>query len=54
MEAVREGSGADADIILEMNPLTSTAGAFQIAELVADLDILFMEEPTPTTGRKRM
>lgn len=46
MEAVRDGLGADADIILELNALTSTAGALQIAELVQDLDILFIEEPT--------
>ncbi|MEM5435791.1 mandelate racemase/muconate lactonizing enzyme family protein [Paraburkholderia diazotrophica] len=46
MEAVREGLGTDADIILELNALTSTAGALQIAELVRDLDILFIEEPT--------
>ncbi|MEX3937778.1 mandelate racemase/muconate lactonizing enzyme family protein [Paraburkholderia phymatum] len=46
MEAVREGLGTDADIILELNALTSTAGALQIAELVHDLDILFIEEPT--------
>ncbi|MBP0623373.1 mandelate racemase/muconate lactonizing enzyme family protein [Cupriavidus consociatus] len=46
MEAVREGLGPDADIILELNALTSTAGALQIAELVQDLGILFIEEPT--------
>jgi galactonate dehydratase len=46
MEAVREGLGPDADIIVELHSLTSTAGALQIAELVHDLDILFLEEPT--------
>jgi L-alanine-DL-glutamate epimerase-like enolase superfamily enzyme len=50
MEAVREGIGADADIILEMNSLTSAAGALQLAELLADLDILFVEEPTRYNG----
>ncbi|WP_043754144.1 mandelate racemase/muconate lactonizing enzyme family protein [Methylobacterium nodulans] len=46
MEAVRDGVGPDADIILELNSLTSTAGALQLAELFSDLGILFMEEPT--------
>jgi galactonate dehydratase len=46
MEAVREGVGTCADIILELNSMTSTAGALQIAELVRDLNILFLEEPT--------
>ena len=46
MEAVREGLGPDIDIILELNALTSTAGALQIAELVEDLDLLFIEEAT--------
>ncbi len=46
MEAIREGIGPDADIIMELNSITSTAGAIQIAELVADLGILFIEEPT--------
>lgn len=45
LEAVREGIGPDADIILEFNSLTSTAGALQMADLLADLDILFIEEP---------
>lgn len=46
MEAVRAGLGSEVDIILELNALTSTAGALQIAELVQDLDILLIEEPT--------
>lgn len=46
MEAIRNGIGPDCDIILELHSLTSTAGAPQLAELLADLDILFMEEPT--------
>ncbi|MBS0465647.1 MAG: mandelate racemase/muconate lactonizing enzyme family protein [Proteobacteria bacterium] len=46
MEAVREGLGPDVDIILELNALTSTNGALQIADLVHDLGILFIEEPT--------
>lgn len=46
MEAIREGVGDDADIIIELHSLTSTAGALQIAELSQDLDILFLEEPT--------
>ncbi|WP_462401549.1 mandelate racemase/muconate lactonizing enzyme family protein [Pseudomonas sp. Marseille-QA0332] len=46
MEAVREGLGPDVDIILELHSLTSTAGALQLAEMVKDLGILFMEEPT--------
>jgi galactonate dehydratase len=50
MEAVREGIGPDADIIPELNSITSTAGALQMAELLADLDILFMEEPTHYNG----
>jgi galactonate dehydratase len=46
MEAIRDGLGPDADIILELHSLTSTAGALQIADLVEDLGILFLEEPT--------
>jgi len=46
MEAVRDGLGPDADIILELHSFTSVAGALQTAELVKDLGILFMEEPT--------
>ena len=46
MEAIREGIGPDNDIILELHSLTSTAGALQLADLLSDLDILFMEEPT--------
>lgn len=46
MEAVRDGVGPDADIILELHSFTSTAGALQTAELLKDLGILFMEEPT--------
>jgi galactonate dehydratase len=50
MEAIREGLGSDADIILELNSLTSMAGALQLADLLADLDILFIEEPTDYNG----
>lgn len=50
MEAIREGVGMDADIILELHSFTSTAGALQTAELVKDLGILFMEEPTHYNG----
>lgn len=52
MEAIREGVGSDADIILELHSFTSTAGALQVAELVKDLGILFMEEPTHYNGSK--
>lgn len=50
MEAIRDGIGPDADIILELHSFTSTAGALQTAELVKDLGILFMEEPTHYNG----
>lgn len=50
LEAVRQGIGPDADIILEFNSLTSTAGALQLADYFADLDILFIEEPTDYNG----
>ncbi|MBU6256940.1 MAG: mandelate racemase/muconate lactonizing enzyme family protein [Burkholderiales bacterium] len=50
MEGIREGLGGDADIILELHSFTSMAGALQIAELVEDLDILYMEEPTHYNG----
>ena len=46
MEAVREGLGPDVDIILELNSMTFTAAALQVADLVQDLGILFIEEPT--------
>lgn len=46
MEALREGLGPDVDIIIELNALTATASALQVADLLADLDILFIEEPT--------
>lgn len=50
MEAVRNGLGPDADIILELNSMTSTAAALQVADLVHDLGILFIEEPTHPTS----
>lgn len=50
MEAVRDGLGPDADIILELHSFTSTAGALQTAEVLKDLGILFMEEPTHYNG----
>lgn len=46
MEAIRDGIGADADIILELNGITSAPGALQLANLFEDLDILFIEEAT--------
>lgn len=46
MEAIRDGLGPDVDIILELNGLTSTASALQIAEMFAEFGILFIEEPT--------
>lgn len=46
MEAVREGLGPDGDIILELHSFTSAQTALQIAEDMADLDIMFIEEPT--------
>ena len=52
MEAVRDGVGADADIILELHSFTSMAGALQTAEAVQDLGILFMEEPTHYNGAR--
>lgn len=50
MEAVREGVGPDADIIIELNSLTSATSALQLGDLFADLDILFFEEPTHYNG----
>ncbi|RCW68577.1 L-alanine-DL-glutamate epimerase-like enolase superfamily enzyme [Pseudorhodoferax soli] len=52
MEAIRDGIGPDADIILELHSFTSTAGALQTAEEVKDLGILFMEEPTHYNGAR--
>ncbi|WP_407256997.1 mandelate racemase/muconate lactonizing enzyme family protein [Klebsiella quasipneumoniae] len=46
MEAIREGVGPDTDIIIELNALTTTASSLQLLNLFADLDILFVEEPT--------
>ncbi|MBP0623357.1 mandelate racemase/muconate lactonizing enzyme family protein [Cupriavidus consociatus] len=46
MEAVREGIGPDADIIIELNGITSAVGAVQLSELLTDLDILYVEEAT--------
>ncbi|HAV1629619.1 TPA: mandelate racemase/muconate lactonizing enzyme family protein [Enterobacter hormaechei subsp. steigerwaltii] len=46
MEAIREGVGPDTDIIIELNALTTTASSLQLINLFADLDILFVEEPT--------
>lgn len=46
MEAIRDGAGPDTDIILELHSFTSREGALQLAELVADLGILLIEEPT--------
>jgi L-alanine-DL-glutamate epimerase-like enolase superfamily enzyme len=45
MEAIRRGAGPDVDIILELHSFPSASGAQQLAEALADLDILFMEEP---------
>ena len=46
LEAVREAVGPDVDIILELHSFTSKSGAHQLADIYADLDIFFMEEPT--------
>lgn len=46
MEAVRDGVGDACDIIVELHSFTSTAGALQLVDLVRDLGILFVEEPT--------
>ncbi|ROZ78028.1 mandelate racemase/muconate lactonizing enzyme family protein [Ramlibacter sp. WS9] len=46
LEAVREGVGPDADIIIELHSYCSAGSAMQVAELAEDLDILFIEEPT--------
>ncbi|MBX3596536.1 MAG: mandelate racemase/muconate lactonizing enzyme family protein [Rhizobiaceae bacterium] len=46
MEAMREGLGDDCDIIVELHSFTSTGTAVQIAELLQDLDIMYIEEPT--------
>jgi len=46
LEAIREGIGPDADIIIELHSYGSAGSALQIAELAQDLDILFIEEPT--------
>jgi L-alanine-DL-glutamate epimerase-like enolase superfamily enzyme len=45
MEAIRRGAGPDVDIILELHSFPSASGAQQLAEELADMDILFMEEP---------
>lgn len=45
MQAIREGVGDTADIILELHSFPSTSGAQQLAECLDDLGILFMEEP---------
>lgn len=50
MEAVREGLGDGADIILELNSMTATAAALQVADLVQDLGVIFIEEPTAPTS----
>ena len=44
--AVREAVGPNVDIILELHSFTSKSGAHQLADIYADLDIFFMEEPT--------
>lgn len=46
LEAIREGVGPDADIIIELHSYGSAGSALQVAELAQDLDILFIEEPT--------
>lgn len=46
LEAVRDGAGADVDIIVELHSYGSAGSALQIAELAQDLDILLIEEPT--------
>lgn len=46
MEAVRDGLGGDIDIILELHSFTSMQGALQVADLVKDLGVIFVEEPT--------
>jgi len=52
MQAVRDGVGPDVDIILELHSFTSMAGALQTAEILQDLGILFMEEPTHYNGAR--
>lgn len=45
VEAVREGAGADTDIILELHSLPSLAGACQLIERLEDLGLWAVEEP---------
>lgn len=45
MEAIREGVGPNTDIILELHSLCSVSGAQQLIEHLADLQLLFVEEP---------
>lgn len=46
MKAVREGVGDECDIIVELHSFTSIGTATQVAEIVEDLGIMFIEEPT--------
>ncbi len=46
MEAIREATGPDIDLILETHSFPNVTAAIQLAELLADLDIMFFEEPT--------
>lgn len=45
LEAVRDAVGPEVDIILELHSFTSKSGAEKLAELYADLNLYFMEEP---------
>jgi L-alanine-DL-glutamate epimerase-like enolase superfamily enzyme len=45
MEAVRRGAGDAVDIIVELHSFPSASGAHQLAEVLGDLGILFIEEP---------
>lgn len=46
MEAIRDAVGPDVDVILETHSFPNVTAAVQLAELLADLGIMFFEEPT--------
>lgn len=54
LAAVRKAIGPDVDIIVEMHSFTSTTAAIQFGRMIADLDVLYYEEPVMPLNPKQM
>lgn len=54
LAAIRKAIGPDVDIIVEMHSFTSTTAAIQFGRMIAELDVLYYEEPVMPLNPKQM